>query len=158
MLPPGGMDNIIGILGGFMDSWSDGGLSALTQRDNHAVSSTPSSSHHKQGKDDDDDDDQNQEEFGNTPTYFEMHVYEAIFTTINTLHAQQYKLLNDEAAVVLSYFNQQTAVIVPLLIQERFRSLKNGLTDLITRLASYRRAFITVRPFQQHIYSHLTTS
>ena len=151
MLPPGGMDNIIGILGGFMDSWSDGGLTALTQRDNHPLSSTPSSSHHKQGND---DDDQNQEEFGNTPTYFEMHVYEAIFTTINTLHAQQYKLLNDEAAVVLSYFNQQTAVIVPLLIQERFRSLKNGLTDLITRLASYRRAFITVRPSSAtHLFS-----
>ena len=138
MLPPGGMDNIIGILGGFMDSWSDGGGSALTHR------VTPSSSSH--AKQQTDEDNNNEEEFGNTPTYFEMHVYEAIFTTINTLHAQQYKLLNDEATIVLSYFNQQTAVIVPLLIQERFRSLKNGLTDLITRLASYRRAFITVIP------------
>ena len=136
MLPPGGMDNIIGILGGFMDSWSDGGASALANREPPS-----SSSQQKQGTDEDHN---NQEELGNTPTYFEMHVYEAIFTTINTLHAQQYKLLNDEATVVLSYFNQQTAVIVPLLIQERFRSLKNGLTDLITLLASYRRAFITV--------------
>jgi hypothetical protein len=81
---------------------------------------------------------------GSTQTDFEYHAYEAILTTLNTLHAQSYKVLEEESRLMVSYFTVDVAVIIPLEIQERFRALKNDVDNFTTRLHSFRRALSTL--------------
>ena len=71
------------------------------------------------GKDGDDDDDGDSDAVESL-TCFEMHAYDAIFTTLNTMHAHYFKSLEEQAAVVLSYFNQRTAIVVPAKVPEPY--------------------------------------
>ena len=53
---------------------------------------------------------------------FEMHAYEAIFTTINSLHDQEYVQIHREAQDVLIYFQAKSGSILPFSVQEKVRA------------------------------------
>ena len=70
---------------------------------------------------------------------FEFHAFEAILTTVNTLYSQEYKTVSQESIRILAYFNSTSAVIVPYSIQEKMRNLKNQVSQLATKLQSFKR-------------------
>ena len=167
MVPAGGMDHIVTVLGGFMASWSavdvggEGG-GADTRRPQVGAptgtrSSAPASSDASAGAGagagapgihggrlSDDDGDGDDDGPDTSSTHFEIHAYEAIFTTLSTLHAQQFKALAEDAEYVLQYFKQLAAIIIPQDIQERFQVLKTDLDVFVNRLKAYRRALTTL--------------
>jgi len=96
------------------------------------------------GGDDDDGDDDCEEDGDNRLVSFEMHMYDAIFTTLNTLHAQQYKAFAEQGEVVLSYFSHKMAILIPIEVLVKFRTLKNDVDIFATRLRAYRRALSTL--------------
>ena len=163
MTPPGGMDHILTTLGGFMQTWSlsskeqsekTGQRGHADNKSHPAPAPAPAPAAHRRSVDvfgptvaDEYDDDMGEVEdsnYGSTPTYFEVHAYEAIFTTLSTLHAQQFKALAEDAEYVLQYFKQLAAIIIPQDIQERFQVLKTDLDVFVNRLKAYRRALTTL--------------
>jgi len=171
MVPSGGMDNILSTLGGFMATWSTvdgvggggvfvvvGGGGATTKHPQMEVtrssatrgsgggqaSSTGVADERDVHLVDADKEDKDDDGPGASATWFEHHAYEAIFTTLNTLHAQSYKALDAEADFLLQYFTQTRAVIIPQDIQERFQMLKTDLDVFVNRMKSYRRALSTL--------------
>jgi hypothetical protein len=71
---------------------------------------------------------------------FEGHAFEAILATTNTLNSQEYKVINEEAQDVLSYFNTKSGAILPYAIQEKMRTLKNSIFRLQSKITSLRRS------------------
>jgi hypothetical protein len=164
MEPPGDLGHIMTCLGGFMATWSTvdggGGVSggvgggATTKHPQMEVTRSSATRGGSGGQAssagavdesdvhlfDADKEDDHDDGPGASATWFEYHAYEAIFTTLNTLHAQSYKALQKEVDFVLQYFTQMRAVIIPLDIQERFQMLKTDLDTFINRMKSYRRA------------------
>jgi magnesium transporter len=170
MVPSGGMDNILSTLGGFMATWStvDGGNGgvgdfvvgggATTKHPQMEVTRSSATRGGSGGQAssagavdesdvhlfDADKEDKDDDGPGASATWFEYHAYEAIFTTLNTLHAQQFKSLQEDADFVLQYFKQAGAVIIPQDVQERFQMLKTDLDVFVNRIKSYHRALSTL--------------
>jgi hypothetical protein len=168
MVPSGGMDNILSTLGGFMATWStvdggNGGVSdggggrgggATTKHPQMEVTRSSATQGGSGGQassagavDETDvhlfdavEEHDHDDGPGASATWFEYHAYEAIFTTLSTLHAQSHKALQKEADFLVQYFTQTRAVIIPQDVQERFQMLKTDLDVFVNRMKSYRRA------------------
>ena len=73
---------------------------------------------------------------------FEMHVYDAIFTTVKVLQSQQFERINKYTLELLSYTKQGS--LFPVELQEEFRAMKNAVSQMKARMESYRRALTYV--------------
>jgi len=68
---------------------------------------------------------------------FEMHAYDAIFTTVKVLQSQQFDRIHRVAVELLAYTKKGS--LLPLELQERIRELKNVTAKMSGKLESYRR-------------------
>jgi len=69
---------------------------------------------------------------------FEMHAYDAIFTTVKVLQSQQFDRIHRFGTDVLHYLNMGT--MLPLELQKHLIDLKNAVGDMDGVLEAYRRA------------------
>lgn len=70
---------------------------------------------------------------------FEAHAYEALLTTVKALETQEFEKLNNIVQETLSYFKAGGALL-PVELQEQMRALKNGLSLMVNRVSSSRKA------------------
>ena len=123
IVPVGGMDSMMTTLEKQIGNWRhqqyhDVALNADTSPYLNTVSDDGDQK-------DDYESNSDTESSGQTPFQkmpFEMHAYEVIFTTINSLHDQEYVQIYREAQDVLIYFQAKSGSILPFSVQEKART------------------------------------
>jgi hypothetical protein len=59
------------------------------------------------------------------PISFESHMYEAMLTTVHTLHTQEYLKFNREVHLILIELFPRNAVHIPSILHDKMRTIKN---------------------------------
>jgi len=69
---------------------------------------------------------------------FELHAYEAIFTTVKALQQQEFDHIHSQVSVNLAHCKSGSMLSVQM--QEQMRTVKNVISRVLTRLDSYVKA------------------
>lgn len=82
------------------------------------------------------------EGYGDMDIPFEAHAIEALLTTVNSLHVQDFDHVNKDVHDVLSVF--KSGAILPVDKQEKMRTLKNAVTLMKSRTLGHKRVLLDV--------------
>ena len=72
-------------------------------------------------------------------TPFEVHAYDALLTTASSLLSREYTRFETNVDIVLTLFSKK-GLILSVDAQEKMSSLKNQVSRMLARIASFRRA------------------
>ncbi len=83
-----------------------------------------------------------EEEMTNMDITFEMHVYEALFTTVSTVQVRQLERIKAALGHLIPLY--QSGGLVTLNIQKHMTWLKNNIDDLNTKTNAYKQGILSV--------------
>jgi len=67
-------------------------------------------------------------------------MYEAMLTTVHTLHTQEYLKFNREVHLILIELFPRNAVHIPSILHDKMRTIKNEVSRMLAKVTSHKRA------------------